>query len=96
MSDSPERQIRRLAYSFPSVRTFYDGVRPWDAIELDEWAASPIPSHGARVTAQFILAVWDPNHEWKSGRFDLMEALRVWDAEHHEAFLKWAKAPWWP
>jgi hypothetical protein len=95
MTEPPEQLILRLARSFPSMRALYDGNRPWDAIKLDEWAAGS-PSHGEIVTAQFLLAVWNPDHEWKSGRFDLMEALSIWDSSHHEAFLEWAKAPWWP
>jgi hypothetical protein len=48
------------------------------------------------VTAQFLLAVWSPDDAWESGRFDLMEALREWDEQHRQAFLKWAAHPWWP
>jgi hypothetical protein len=39
---------------------------------------------------------WDPSTEWEAGRFDVMEALRVWDLKHRAAFLEWAKDPWWP
>ena len=95
MGDSPGHRIRRLAYSFPSLRTYYGGVKPWNASELDEWAAGPA-SHGEKVTARLLLAIWDPNHTWTAGRFDVMEALRVWDDEHREAFLEWASDPWWP
>jgi hypothetical protein len=28
--------------------------------------------------------------------FDVVDALAHWDAEHREAFLAWARAPWWP
>ncbi len=35
------------------------------------------------------------NPDWKSGQFDLIAALHVWDERHHKAFLSWARAPWW-
>lgn len=95
MSEAPEHRIRRLAYSFPSLRKFYGGVQPWNANTLNDWASGAV-SHGEAVSARFLLAVWDPNHPWTAGHFDVMEALRVWDFEHHKAFLDWASDPWWP
>lgn len=71
------------------------GIRPWEALRLDGWAATRQPSHGEVVTAQFVLAVWNPDEVWKCGRFDLMEALAVWDLAHRAAFLNWAANPWW-
>jgi hypothetical protein len=73
-----------------------EALPPWDADRLDEWAASPIPSHGERVTAQFLLAVWNPDHPWICGKFELMDAIRVWDDAHRTAFLNWASDLWWP
>ena len=70
-------------------------LRPWDANRFDARAAESGLSHSERVTAQFLLAIWNPNAEWRSGRFDLMEALRIWDFEHRAAFLAWANDPWW-
>lgn len=99
MNDSQAIQkMSKLALTFPSlVRA--DGVTPWDANRLDEWATAP-RSHGERCAAQFVLAVWagtpTSECEWKSGPFDLMEALRVWDEQHHHAFVSWVRAPWWP
>ena len=87
-------RMTAFALTFPAMR-YALGVEPWDALELDAWGSGP-RSHGERVTAQFLLNVWDPSTEWKCGRFDLMEALRIWDPEHHKAFLRWAAAPWWP
>ena len=29
------------------------------------------------------------------GRFDVVEAMAVWDADHRTAFLEWTKNPWW-
>jgi hypothetical protein len=70
-------------------------VEPFEPEELNRWAAGPA-SHGERVTACFILAVWDPTIEWEAGRFDVMEALRVWSPSHRQPFLEWAADPWWP
>lgn len=97
--DEPQakQKMSNLALTFPSL-VRGDGVTPWDAHRLDEWAA-PV-SHGERCAAQFVLAVWGgiPASEcyWKSGPFDLIEALHVWDERHHHAFLTWVRAPWWP
>jgi hypothetical protein len=86
--------IRTLAQHFPGLWKA-PGVSPWDAVALDEWAASGGPSHGERCAAQFLLAVWNPDERWRSGKFDVMEALRVFDAQHHRALIEWALNPWW-
>jgi hypothetical protein len=88
------KKMSELAQSFPCLREA-PGVDPFDAQELDRWAAGPV-SHGERLTGQFLLSVWDSSTEWQCGRFDLMEALRIWDEEHHKAFLNWVANPWWP
>lgn len=97
MDDSQARAqvgIVRLARSFPSLR-HAPGVAPWDASRLDDWAARGGPSHGEKCSARFILAVLNPDHVWQSGRFDLMEAVRIWDIANHQAFLARAAKPWW-
>jgi len=86
--------MRDLMKSFPSV-VGAPGVLCWDANVLDRWAADSAVSHGELVTARFLLAVWDSDHDWRCGRFDVMDAMRVWDARHREAFLRWAGRPWW-
>ena len=86
-------RMTNLARTFPSLQGA-PGVRPWNPEELDRWATS-VASHGERVTASFLLAVWTGS-EWPGSPFDLMEALRVWDPPHREAFLAWASDPWWP
>lgn len=88
------RKMEDLALNFHALRD-KAGTSPWNADVVDRWAASGGPSHGERVTAQFLLAVWNPNHEWTSGRFDVMEALRIWDERHRGVFLSWARDPWW-
>jgi hypothetical protein len=88
------RKMATLVRGFPCLQRAA-GVSPWDALELDRWATGPV-SHGERLTASFLLSVWDPATEWQAGRFEVMEALRVWNLEHREAFLRWARDPWWP
>lgn len=87
-------RMTELAATFPCL-SGAPGVLPFEPEELNRWAAGPA-SHGERVTAQFILAVWDPSTTWEAGRFDVMEALRVWPPSHSESFLRWAEDPWWP
>ena len=92
---TPERRMAEFARTFASTKKA-SGVSLWSANTLDRWAAETALSHGERVTAQFLLAVWDPSHSWRCGRFDLMEALGVWDETHRAAFVAWATDPWWP
>lgn len=82
-----------LAYTFPSMRGA-PGTHPWEPAELNRWAAGSA-SRGEQQTARFLLAVWDDGTDWEAGRFDVMEALRVWDLKHRTAFLAWASDPWW-
>ncbi len=99
-------RMSALAVSFPALqRAAAELIDPWiwerpgvlgTADVLDDWLASGAPSHGARCAGQFVLSLWNPNHPWKSGKFDLHEALKIWDDEHLHAFLNWARAPWYP
>ncbi len=82
-------KMTAFACSFPSLR-HAPGIKCWDANELDRWAAEMPLSHGELCTARFVLAIWDSDAEWRCGRFDIMEALRIWDPSHHSVFLAWA------
>ncbi len=33
---------------------------------------------------------------WRSGPFDVVDALGTWDGAHRAAFAAWAQDPWWP
>lgn len=90
-----EAKMAAFARTFPSTAKA-DGVRLWDAHTLDRWAAETPVSHGELLTAQFLLSVWDSATAWRCGRFELMDALHVWDHRHRAAFLAWASHPWWP
>src|SRR5688572_7714332 len=93
--DTEELGLKMTAFArqFPSLRNA-PGVDPWQPDTLDHWAAGPA-SHGERLTALFLLAVWEQDAERKAGYFDVMEALRMWDFTHRETFLDWAADPWW-
>jgi hypothetical protein len=92
--EKTHKKMTAFARTFPSMRHAL-GIDPWDAEELASWSKGPL-SHGERVTAWFLLSVWDPVVAWDLDPFDLMEALRIWDPAHHQAFLRWAAKPWWP
>jgi hypothetical protein len=92
--DPPAEPIERLALSFPTLRGA-GGVSPWNPRELDGWACGPVPGHGAKHAARFVLAVWNNDAEWQCGKFDVVEALPVWDDSHRAVFLAWCAQPWW-
>lgn len=83
-----------LARSFPGME-LAAGVDCWDAEALDDWAADANLPDRELATVRFLLAVSDPRRPWRSGRFDLMEAMASWGEGHRAAFLAWAGDPWW-
>lgn len=93
-SDNSYVKIAFVAQTLPCLRGV-PGVAPWNPIALDAWATRSRPRPEQHYAVQFLLSVWDSQSEWRSGRFDVMSALRVWDHQHREAFLSWARNPWW-
>lgn len=101
--------MARLANLFPSVRGV-PGTDPFDALALLRWAVSTGASHGEILAAKFLLSVWNPGIDWektarehnlittgqKFSRFDLFEAMNVWDQIHIKAFLTWIELPFFP
>lgn len=77
-----------LAQTFPSHRR----LASWDAKAVDHRATHGA-SDGEKVTARFLLSVWNQWEAWKIGRFDLFEALQVWDPMHLAAFRAWMADP---
>ncbi len=61
---------------------------------LDKWGAR-FAGKGGKSAAAFILAVWH-NREWEVGRFDLLEAMAVWDEGNRRAFAAWVERPFRP
>lgn len=94
LPDPPADPIEQLALCFPTLSAA-GGVRPWNPREFDRWACGPAPGHGAKHSAHFVLAVWNNNIDWRCGRFDVVEALSIWDEAHQAAFLAWCAKPWW-
>lgn len=107
--ESREPSILGLAVLFPSLRRA-PGMRPWNVDKFLHWAASGVLSHGEVLAAKFVLAVWNPSTDWEGiarekglleddehfTRFDLFEAMNVWDQEHRSAALTWIERPFFP
>lgn len=79
-----------LAQSFPCSVRFAHCIDPWDAEALDAERRKGM-SHGEKMTAAFLLTVFNP--AWL--KFNLHEALGVWDDAHCAAFAAWAHRPWY-
>lgn len=90
--DTPRTKMLELALTFPCMQGA-PGLDPFNPDVLSQWASGRA-SHGERVTASFLLAVWDRDSDW-AGYLDVMEALEVWPPSHREPFLRWASDPWW-
>lgn len=96
--------ILKLARSFSSLAN----LERWDSLAL--LRTLPTASHGERLSAQFVLGVWNPYTDWAKvaraerikgdraafGRFDLIEAIGVWDPAHVEAAMAWMRQPFYP
>ena len=101
--------MTRLATSFPTLRSA-PGVSPWDSNEFLAYAVSGVLCHGEVLAAKFVLGVWNCSADWEKlaqekklikpgehfSRFDLFEAMNVWDQEHIAAALAWIELPFFP
>lgn len=107
MTSAHSRAVARydmfgLVQSFPSLRkaVYYSkqGDRfEFDARRLNHWMRTFEGHHaGSLMAGRFILQVWNPRTKWTAGRFNVVEAMQRWDYAHRDAFLAWAKDPWWP
>ncbi len=88
------------------------GVDPWEPLALLRWAiVGGGASHGEKLAAQFVLSVWNSSTDWEEvarenkiitdpehhfTRFDLFEAMNVWDQEHIAAMQAWIELPFFP
>ena len=88
-------KVQLLADTFHSLR-HVDGIYPWDVSLLATESIHTVSS-GARQAILFVLSVWNPDTPEHFGqeRFDIHHALKVWDPQNHQAFLDWARDPWW-
>lgn len=79
--------IVRLAATFPSLERA-DGIWPWNPNRLDGWASRMDRTNEERLSARFLLQVWNPSFDWECGLFDTREAIQYWDTTHRRAFLE--------
>jgi DNA primase len=87
-----EEGMTELARTFPALRNLFDTSLTWDPESLDDHAFTL--SKGERCALQFILHVWNQHTRWNCGRFNVFEAMDLWDHKHRAAFLSWASNPW--
>ena len=87
----PQKRILRIAEKLPSLSGAPGVGKP---LTLAKWAAEPDREPIQRVTAKFVLALYDPRTEWGCGFFDVNEAALFWDEEHHRVFNEWARDYW--
>ena len=87
-----QHAIVELIQWFPSLQDCIITAAKWDADIFDEAACQF--QGGKRLAAQFVLAVWKQERDWKSGIFNVAQAMDVWDSAHCRAFLWWATDPW--
>jgi len=85
-------RVTALALTFPTLNRA-DGVVPFDAKAFARWARGPTRSDAARHAARFVLRTYNTSFPCKP--FDVVAAMVVWDRQHREAFLAWARDPWW-
>ncbi len=86
-------RMTALCQSFPSLRGM-EGVSPWRPEVLARRVGTM--SHGEQCAAQFVLYVWGGGEYPRIRKFDLFEAMQVWDRAHKEAAAAWIAAPFWP
>lgn len=101
-------RFRDLINSFPVWRGV--GGVPQDlSMNLLRVLCTQGLSHGEACSARFLLGVWNPATDWTeiareegfpnpeaAQRFDLHEAMGVWDEHYRGAFIQWCLSPWWP
>lgn len=90
-------QMTALAERFPCLRGV-DGVSPFDVDALAAWAKkNPRCTHAGTHAVAFLLSVWNGRPEAFGLRpFHFTNAWGTWDDDHREAFLAWARDPFWP
>jgi len=94
--DNSER-MSRLALEFPTLHKGVPGILPWNAARLDQWlATSGAVTAGSRCAGQFLLYVWNPETEWRSGAFSLREAYGRMDPTHWKVVEEFVQHPYFP
>jgi hypothetical protein len=96
-SIEPRVYIFGLALQFRCLQNKIRHLRPSDEFATTLEKISRPWSHGERVAALFICAVWS-GHNWKGkGKaFDLVDACSVLCAEDRTVIIEWVMNPYWP
>lgn len=87
------RAVSELAEAFLGLAGA-PGVRPFAANILHNWACEQPLDEGVRAAVAFVLHVADAGARWKL-RFEVVSAMKVWDAAQRAVFVEWARMPWW-
>lgn len=89
--DEPNPEFKEFLTWFPCFAE--RGIETVD--EVIEFALSPAATSGSMAAARFVLAVWNPRADHEGiGQFSLAD-VSSWDNRYHEAFVRWAAAPFW-
>ncbi|TXH58019.1 MAG: hypothetical protein E6Q97_03260 [Desulfurellales bacterium] len=92
-----DEKIVRLALSFPSLREA-SGLHPFEPRQFEEWVRLRIFGKDdidkqALHAGRFIIQVSN-GQTWRSGPFEVVTAMLVWNDEHRSAFRAWCDSPW--
>jgi hypothetical protein len=83
-----------LAESFPSLRQAMNG-RPFDPDWMEHFAEGAMEGN-SHWAAMFVLDVWYSDRSVRAPRFNLIQAMRVWDDDHRNALDEWLMSPFYP
>ena len=85
-------RIQKLVAEF-SCLDHKPGTVPWDALQLDSWAAT-VASDGEKHAARFVLQVWSLYENWKVGQFNIVAAMEELDEKEWDVIVRWCQNPW--
>jgi hypothetical protein len=85
--------------SFPSLRSntlASVAISEAKLRDLEQVARRSDVGEGCKHAIRFMLSMWNPGFQWECGKFEIVPALKAWDATHRAAFNAWCADPWWP
>jgi len=91
--------IENLISWFP-ILNGCPGAARFDPEAMDDWAVTLPHNSQSRHAARFVLSVY-ADQPWKCGKFDAVEALRVWGHSEIVGYVRWSQVPYmlsanWP
>lgn len=108
-SSNYKEAMSQLVESFPGILRSAPGARPWNATRFLGWVCSTAMSHGELLAARFVLGIWNSHTDWvavakeegfeapgAAERFDLFDAMAVWDSSYLFAMRRWIEHPFKP